>query len=98
MAGAHGRELAETTKGAHPIGARKLGPCETVEKTMSQRSPSFHINTSPKFHVANIQNILTKGKLDKRGMFVKEIEKIIKTEAIVKVPRWIIQMKSSIRM
>ena len=39
-------------------------------------SPSFHINTSPKFHVANIQNILTKGELGKRGMFVKEIEKI----------------------
>ena len=47
-----------------------------VGKTMSQRSPSSHINTSPKFHVANIQNILTKGKLGKRGMFMKEIEKI----------------------
>ena len=68
LAGAHGGEFVETTEGAQPSGVRKLGPCEMVEKTMSQRSPlppSFHISGSPEFHVpthppsfhiANIQN------------------------------------------
>ena len=82
MAGVHGGEFVETTEGAHPSGFRKLGPCETVETTMSQRpplSPSFHISDSPElhvpthppsFHIANIQN------LTGDGPFVKKIEKI----------------------
>ena len=79
MAGACGGEFAETIEGAHPSGDRKLGPCEMVKSTMSQRPPlppSFHISNSPKFHVANIQNLLTKRKLGKKGMFMREIEKI----------------------
>ena len=34
LAGAHGGEFVETTEGVHPSGVRKLGPCETIEKTM----------------------------------------------------------------
>ena len=50
-----------------------------VESKMTQGSPhppSVHISTSPKFHVANIQKLLTKRKLKKKGIFIKEIEKI----------------------
>ena len=80
MADACGREIVETVDGAPPRGVRKLGPCETVESTMSQRPPppppGFHIKNPPKFHVANVQNLLTKRKLGEKGMFMKEIEKI----------------------
>ena len=34
------------------------------------------MSTSPKFHVANIQKLLTKRKIKKKGIFIKEIEKI----------------------
>ena len=82
MASAHGGEFVETTERVHPSGVRKLGPCETVKSTMSQRPPlppSFHISGSPEFHVpthppsfhiANIQN------LTGNGPFVKKMEKI----------------------
>ena len=47
---------------------------ETTQGT--SHSPSFHISTSPKFHVANIQKLLTKRELKKKGIIIKEIEKI----------------------
>ena len=37
---------------------------------------SFHTNTPPKFHVANIQKLLTKRELKNKGNFIKEIEKM----------------------
>ena len=79
MAEAYGGEIVETNDGSPPSGVGKLGPGETVKSTMSQRPPlppSFHISNSPKFHVANIQNLLTKRKSGEKGMFMKEIEKI----------------------
>ena len=56
-----------------------MGACERVESERTQgtfHSPSFHINTSPKFHVANIQRLLTKRELKEKGIIIKEIEKI----------------------
>ena len=79
MATAHGGEIIKNIAGTHSSGIKQLGSYKTVESKWTRNpslSPSFHINPSPKFHVANIQNILTKGELGKGGMFVKEIEKI----------------------
>ena len=56
-----------------------MGTCERVESERTQgtfHSPSFHISTSPKFHVANIQRLLTKRELKEKGIIIKEIEKI----------------------
>ena len=56
-----------------------MGTCERVESEKTQGtflSPSLHINTSPKFHVANIQKLLTKKELKEKGIIIKEIEKI----------------------
>ena len=56
-----------------------MGTCERVESERTRgtfHSPSFHINTSPKFHVANIQRLLTKKELKEKGIIIKEIEKI----------------------
>merc|ERR1712121_89181 len=67
------------TEGTHSSGIKQLGSCETVESKMTRKpplSPSFHISNSPKFHVANIQNLLTKRKSGEKGMFMKEIEKM----------------------
>ena len=56
-----------------------MGTCERVESEKTRGtflSPSLHINTSPKFHVANIQRLLTKKELKEKGIIIKEIEKI----------------------
>lgn len=56
-----------------------MGTCKRVESERTQgtfHSPSFHISASPKFHVANIQRLLTKRELKKKGIIIKEIEKI----------------------
>ena len=94
MAGACGGEFAETIEGAHPSGSRKLGLCETVKSTMSQRPPlppSFHISNSPKFHVANIQILLTKRKLGKKGMFTVVAKSL--GAAIIAKTNWKIPLK-----
>ena len=76
-------ELADTYGGGSshkankvsPSGVKQLGTCEKVESETTQgtfHSPSFHINTSPKFHVANIQNLLTKKELKRKGIFIKD--------------------------
>merc|ERR1712215_123733 len=59
--------------------AKQLGTCERVksEKTRGTfLSPSLHTNTSPNFHVANIQGLLTKKELKEKGIIIKEIEKM----------------------
>ena len=79
MADTHGGEIIKNTTRSLPNEIKQLGTCETVESKMSQEPPhppSFHISTSPKFHVANIQNLLTKKELGKNGMFMREIEKM----------------------
>ena len=70
---------SQNTKKVFPNGVKRLGTCERVESETTQgtfHSPSFHTNTSPKFHVANIQKLLTKKELKKKGIIIKEIEKI----------------------
>merc|ERR1711874_334684 len=77
LADAYGRETTQNR--VFPSGVKRLGSCEMVESEMTQGTshpPSFHISTSPKFHVANIQKLLTKRELKKKGIFIKEIEKI----------------------
>merc|ERR1711895_143365 len=56
-----------------------MATCERIESERTRgtfHSPSFHINTSPKFHVANIQRFLTKKELKEKGIIIKEIKKI----------------------
>ena len=52
MADACGRKIIDTVDGAPPRGVRKLGPCETVKSTMSQRPPP----PPPGFHIKKKQN------------------------------------------
>ena len=57
LATTHGGEIIKNIEGTHSSGIKQLGSYETVESKMTRKaplSPSFHINTSPKFPVANI--------------------------------------------
>ena len=79
LADTYGDGSSHKANKVSPSGVKQLGTCEKVESETTQgtfHSPSFHINTSPKFHVANIQNLLTKKELKRKGIFIKEIEKI----------------------
>merc|ERR1711913_40833 len=79
LADTDGSRTTQNTDKVSPNGVKRLGTCERVESETTQGtfySPSFHISTSPKFHVANIQKLLTKRELKKKGIIIKEIEKI----------------------
>ena len=79
LADTYGDGSSHKANKVFPSGVKQLGICEEVESETTQdtfHSPSFHINTSPKFHVANIQNLLTKKELKRKGIFIKEIEKL----------------------
>ena len=79
MADTNGGGTTQNTEEVSTNGAKQMGTCERVESEKTRgtfHSPSFHINTSPKFHVANIQRLLTKKELKEKGIIIKEIEKI----------------------
>ena len=79
LADTYGDGSGHKTIKVTPSGDKRVGSCEKVESETIQgtfRSPSLHINTSPKFHVANIQNLLTKKELEREGIFIREVEKI----------------------
>ena len=68
-------KTAPVAEGVYPNGDRRSVSCETVEPETTLSS-TFHTNTPPNFHVANIQNLLTKRELKNINNFTKEIEKI----------------------
>ena len=79
MADTNGGRTTQGIEEGSTIGAKQMGTCKRVESEKIQRtflSPSSHINTYPKFHVANIERLLTRIELKEKGKIIKEIEKI----------------------